>query len=124
MEGGAEGEVVVQNVGATGDAIRLGGLETKNRRAATGARASAVRTEAEINRRKSLLPSALSGPFRLTKIIYRKDWSVRVHQREGVSEHLLFPSDEFRDGPPGDAEISKKEKEGKTHMAYRALDLG
>jgi len=56
------------------DAIRLGGLETKNR-AGRERRARAARTEAEINRRKSLLPSALSGPFRPAKIIYRKDWS-------------------------------------------------
>lgn len=82
---------MVQNVGATRDAIRLGGLETKNRRAATRTRASAARTEAEINRRKSLLPSALSGPFRPTKIIYRKDWSVRARQREGERESERAP---------------------------------
>lgn len=74
-------------------------LETKNH-ARRERRARAARTEAEINRRKSLLPSALSGPFRPAKIIYRKDWCAR----------LLFPSDEFRDGPLGDAEISEKKK--------------
>lgn len=70
-----------------GDAICFGGFETKKRTVTTSARAA--RTEAEINRRKSLLPSALSGPFRSVKIIYRKDWCARI----------LFPSDEFRDGP-------------------------
>lgn len=58
------------------DAIRLGGFETKKRAVTTSARAA--RTEAEINRRKSLLPSALSGPFRPVKIIYRKDWCARA----------------------------------------------
>lgn len=53
------------------DAIRLGGFETKKRAVTT-------RTEAEINRRKPLLPSALSGPFRPVKIIYRKDWCARA----------------------------------------------
>lgn len=69
-------------------------------------RARAARTEAEINRRKSLFPSALSGPFRPVKIIYRKDWRAR----------LLFPSDEFRDGSLGDAEISKRRKKDKRKM--------
>lgn len=72
----------------------------------TRERVRAARTEAEINRRKSLLPSALSGPFRPVKIIYRKDWCAR----------LLFPSDEFRDGSLGDAEISKRKKKDKRKM--------
>lgn len=84
--------------GGGGNAICLGGFETKKRAITTSARA--VRMEAEINRRKSLLPSALSGPFRPVKIIYRKDWCAR----------LLFPSDEFRDGPLGDAEIFKRKR--------------
>jgi len=63
--------------GGGGDAIRPGGLETKNH-VRRERRARAARTEAEINRRKSLLPSALSGPFRPAKIIYRKDWRARV----------------------------------------------
>lgn len=53
-------------------AIRLGGFETKK---PGGERRAGAGTEAEINRRKSLLPSALSGPFRPAKIIYRKDCS-------------------------------------------------
>lgn len=69
-------------------------VDSKLRTAGT-TRARVARTEAEINRRKSLLPSALSGPFRPAKIIYRKDWRAR----------LLFPSDEFRDGPLGDAKM-------------------
>lgn len=84
--------------GEKGRKVRFGGFETKKRVVTTSARAA--RTEAEINRRKSLLPSALSGPFRPVKIIYRKDWCARI----------LFPSDEFRDGPLGDAEILKREK--------------
>lgn len=98
--------------GGGGNAICLGGFETKKRAVTTSARAA--RMEAEINRRKSLLPSALSGPFRPVKIIYRKDWCAR----------LLFPSDEFRDGPLGDAEIFKrKRKKRELHTARTELFL-
>ena len=93
------------------DAIRPGGLETKNH-ARREWRAWAARIEAEINRRKSLLPSALSGPFRPAKIIYRKDWCAR----------LLFLSGEFRDGPLGDAEISKRRKKINKRKMYTARE--
>lgn len=99
-----EGGGKMTTTGGGGNAICLGGFETKKRAITTSARA--VRMEAEINRRKSLLPSALSGPFRPVKIIYRKDWCAR----------LLFPSDEFRDGPLGDAEIFKRKR--KRENAY------
>lgn len=83
--------------GGTQDAIRLGGFETKKRAVTTRKDG-----EAEINRRKSLFPSALSGPFRPVKIIYRKDWCASPFPVGWIS----------RWSPLVDAKILKRKKKG------------
>lgn len=78
---GGEGEEEEENDDNRGNAreeeMRYAPVDSKLR-TTRERQARAARTEAEINRRKSLLPSALSGPFRPVKIIYRKDWCARA----------------------------------------------